>query len=67
MTTPAETVELLELALTAHLNHRSLERARSKMPCVPKKEVLKGVFEMVAVDARGRRPAATDRAYKEFP
>ncbi|KPU97380.1 thioesterase [Variovorax paradoxus] len=32
------------------------------VPGVPAEEVLKGVFEMVAVDAAGR-PAAIDRAY----
>ena len=31
-------------------------------PGIPAEEVLKGVFEMVAVDAAGR-PAAIDRAY----
>jgi acyl-CoA hydrolase len=32
------------------------------VPGVPAEEVLKGVFEMVAVDAAGR-PAAIDRSY----
>ena len=34
----------------------------SVAPGVPDEEVLKGVFEMVAIDAAGR-PAAIDRAY----
>ena len=36
--------------------------ACADQPGVPAEEVLKGVFEMVAVDANGR-PASIDRAY----
>ncbi|SFN02112.1 acyl-CoA thioesterase [Variovorax sp. OV329] len=34
----------------------------AQLPGIPAEEVLKGVFEMVAVDAAGR-PAAIDRSY----
>lgn len=36
--------------------------ALADQPGVPAEDVLKGVFEMVAVDAKGR-PAAIDRSY----
>jgi hypothetical protein len=52
MTTPLGTVALQNLVLPA----------LAEMPGLAPDEVLKGVFEMVAVDATGR-PTAIDRSY----
>jgi len=52
MTTPCATVALKDIVFPDQANHYG----------TPPEEVLKGVFEMVAVDAAGR-PVPIDRSY----